>query len=168
MVFAKTCPSAVLLNNGKVLIAGGSQFLEPFGEASAEVYDPVSNTFTVAGPYASFPAPDQNPNDSRLGWCPTALLRPDGKVAILWMGSGADADSEVFDPATNTFAALKTPSFQYLPQVAGVQLASGLVLFTGDNDGNSGGTTFATLYDPNSGLVTLTGNMNSCRMERCW
>jgi hypothetical protein len=116
MSFAKTCPSAVLLNNGKVLIAGGSQFLEPFGEASAEVYDPVSNTFTVAGPYASFPAPDQNPNNSNSGWCPTTLLRPDGKVAILWMGNGVDGVSEVFDPATNTFAALKTPSFQWLPQ----------------------------------------------------
>ncbi len=82
------------------------------------------------------------------------------------MGSGVDAGSEVFDPVTNTFAALKTPSFQYLPQVAGVQFASGLVLFTGDNDGNSAGTTFAALYDPNSGLVTLTGNMNSPRADQ--
>jgi len=52
MSFAKTCPGAILLNNGKVLIAGGSEFNEPFGEVSAEIYDPVSNTFTVAGPYA--------------------------------------------------------------------------------------------------------------------
>lgn len=167
MNFDKTCPSAVLLYNGKVLIAGGSAYFEPFGEAIAEVYDPVSSTFTVAGPYASSPSPDGNPRDSNSGWCPNAFLRQDGMVAILWMGNGVAADSEVFDPSTNTFTALPTPSFQYLPQVAGVQLASGLALFTGANDGLSAdGSTFAALYDPNSGLVTPTGSMNTPRMDQ--
>ena len=166
MYFDKACPSAVLLNNNHVLIAGGSAYFDPFGEATAEVFDPVSRTFTVAGPYASFPSPDGNPRDSNSGWCPNAFLRPDGKVAILWMGNGVDGDSEVYDPATNTFTALPTPSFQYLPQVPGVQLASGLVLFTGVNDGVSNGSTFAALYDPNSGLVTPTGNMNTARTDQ--
>ena len=157
MVFAKTCPSAVLLNNGKVLIAGGSQFLEPFGEASAEVYDPVSQTFTVAGPYASFPSPILDPMHSGDGWCPTALMRRDGKVAILWMGDGVGAASEVFDPATNTFAALQTPLFQGLPQVSDVPLASGLALFAGADSSVTPPSTYAGLYDPNSGLVSLTG-----------
>ncbi|MGD1073074.1 MAG: hypothetical protein ABSB15_23390 [Bryobacteraceae bacterium] len=165
MYFAKACPSAVLLNNGKVLIAGGSAYTEPFGEASAEAYDPVSATFTVAGPYASSPSPDGRLIDSNQGWCPNAFLRPDGKVAILWQGEGVDGVSEVFDPATNTFSALPTPSFQYLPQVPGVQLASGLVLFTGGNDG-LGASTLAGLYDPNSGLVTPTGNMNTARTDQ--
>ena len=50
---------------------------------------------------------------------------------------------------------------------AGVQLASGLVLFTGANDGVSAdGSTFAALYDPNSGLVTPTGSMNTPRMDQ--
>jgi hypothetical protein len=166
MSSAKACPSAVLLNNGKVLIAGGSAYTEPFGEASAEVYDPVSATFTVAGPYASFPSPNGNPTASNDGWCPNAVFRPDGKVAILWMGDGVDGVSEVFDPTTNTFTALPTPSFQWLPQVAGVQLASGLVLFTGANDGLSHGSTFAALYGPNSGLVTPTGSMNTPRTDQ--
>lgn len=165
MYFAKACPSSVLLNNGKVLIAGGSAYTEPFGEASAEVYDPVSGAFTIAGPYASSPSPDGHPLDSNSGWCPNAFLRSDGKVAILWMGNGVDGVSEVFDPATNTFTSLPTQSFQWLPEVAGVQLASGLVLFTGGNDG-LGASTFAGLYDPNSGLVTPTGSLNTARTDQ--
>jgi hypothetical protein len=46
-----------------------------------------------------------------------------------------------------------------------VQLASGLVLFTGGNDG-LGASTFAALYDPSSGLVTPTGSMNTPRTDQ--
>jgi len=160
MNFAKSCPSAVLLNNGKVLIAGGSEFGEHFGEATAEIYDPALNSFAALGPYASAAIggnPEPDPLESyNWGWCPTTVLRPDGRVTIIWLSEsgGGGYSGEVFDPATNTFTAI--PQQFLLPAVPTLQLANGLVLFTGGNDGLVP-STFAALYDPNSGLVTPTG-----------
>ena len=167
MNFAKSCPSAALLNNGKVLIAGGSDWGEPFGEVSAEIYDPALDLFTALGPYASA-AMGGNPGAPAwladgAGWCPTTALRPDGRVTIIWLSGaeGAGLSGEVFDPATDTFTSL--PQQFRLLTVPNLQLANGLVLFAGGYDGLAsvlnvnGASTFAALYDPNSGLVTPTG-----------
>src|ERR1700722_5399905 len=163
MNFAKSCPSAALLNNGKVLVAGGSEFGEPFGEATAEIYDPPLDSFAILGPYATG-ASGGNPGPGELGlglwgWCPTTALRPDGKVTIIWLGGdGGRYSGEVFDPATNTFTLL--PQQSQLPTVPTLQLANGLVLFAGAYDGEFLPGTAAALYDPNSGLITPTGMTN--------
>jgi hypothetical protein len=92
--------TATLLPNGKVLIVG-------FG--SMEMYDPVTNTFA---PPASTPVM----NTARSG--ATATLVPNGKVLIAggYIGSPpySLASTELYDPATNTFAAAgSTPVMNY-------------------------------------------------------
>jgi hypothetical protein len=83
--------SATLLNNGKVLIAGGAPF--PL-LSSAELYDPATGSFTTTGSMTT-------PRDQQ-----TAVLLPDGSVLIVPGGDGADFHSaEIYNPESQTFHA---------------------------------------------------------------
>jgi Galactose oxidase, central domain len=103
-------PAASILNDGRVLFAGG---IDDDGTVlkSAEVYDPVSGTFTRTGDLKA----------ARVS--PTATLLPDGKVlieggayhALYGKGSAhpqfiqAVMLKELYDPQTGTFS-IKNPS----------------------------------------------------------
>lgn len=82
---------AVLLPNGKVLVAGGFD-----GKTSAELYDPATGTWTVTGSMHS-PHPSER-----------MALQPDGKVLVY--GGGFDnypiEGHELYDPATGTWTAI--------------------------------------------------------------
>jgi hypothetical protein len=86
-------PAAILLNNGKVLIAGGS---DSSGNklSSAELYDPATGTFSFTGDMTT-------PRGA-----PTATLLNNGMVLVT---GGADSSgnslnsAELYDPATGTF-----------------------------------------------------------------
>lgn len=86
--------SAALLQDGRVLIAGGidSGFASPI--ASAELYSPATGAFTLAGPMAA----------ARNVFTATRLAS--GQViAVGGMGLlGIEATAELFDPATATFS----------------------------------------------------------------
>ncbi len=90
--------TATLLNNGKVLIAGG--FIAKYdGTTAAEVYDPAAGTFApTAGPL----------HYARGGH--TATLLPSGEVLIVGGYSGRTNDianypavCEIYNPVTNSF-----------------------------------------------------------------
>ncbi len=84
-------PTATLLNNGEVLIAGGYNLSNGFLN-SAQLYNPAAGTFTPTG----------NLNYGRQQ--PTATLLNNGMVLIAGGadGLGALASAELYDPATLT------------------------------------------------------------------
>jgi len=135
--------TATLLPSGKVLIAGGSDGMQPL--ASAELYDPASKTFTTAGSMTA----------ARAGH--TATLLRNGKVLIAGGSDGSQplASAELYDPTTGTFAptgSMKTAGVGVRAAadsvIPAVLLASGKVLFVGGS---------AELYDPVTGTFALAG-----------
>jgi len=135
---ARSAATATLLPNGKVLIAGGS-FL-----TSTELYDPAANTFA---PAASMPFM----NTARS--IATATLLPNGKVLIAggaanMSSTGARGTTDLYDPATNTFAA-STPTMNTARYAAtATLLPNGKVLIAGGTPDGSNFFSSTELYDP--------------------
>jgi hypothetical protein len=160
MATAKRCPAAVLLPNGNVLVAGGwAYWLEPRNAESAELYDPLTGTFSAAGPYAH----SSLSLSVDLPLCSNADLLPDGKVLIVRDDDASTA--EIYDPDTNTFRIAGTVSFGAVLSPATL-LTSGKVLFAGgDVGGYPLGTDTARLYDPSTATSTAVGRMTAGRQD---
>jgi hypothetical protein len=141
--------TATLLANGKVLIAGGAAGFTPL--SAAELYDPVSGTFTPTG----------NMRAPRL--LHTATLLPDGRVLI---AGGSDSQTliptngaEIYDPSIGTFAATGNMIFGHACQQATL-LGNGKVLILG-GDGANDRVPYAELYDPATGTFAPAGTYAS-------
>lgn len=150
MASKRAAHTATLLNNGRVLIAGGF-VANGGGLDSAEVFDTASNTFASA----------ENMSVARAGHTATSL--PNGKVLIAggyngnYLGSG-----ELYDPASGRFTStgrMVTPRSGHVA----VLLNDGKVLLVG---GVGTGWTFlsdAELYDTKTNTFTATGRMKTAR-----
>lgn len=154
MQTARAEHTATLLNDGRVLIAGGCSIALAGPLMSAELFDPTGATSTATG----------SMNTARCGH--TATLLANGKVL---MTGGADATStamasaELFDPTTNTFSttgSLQTARKEHTATL----LANGKVLVTGGIDDKSNDLDSAELYDPAAGtFTTVVGTMTAAR-----
>lgn len=154
--YARSSPTATLLPSGKVLIAGGGVNPTSGPLRTAELYDPATDTFasmstmTVERQYH------------------TATLLSSGKVLVAGgltlAGSVATASADLYDPATNTFAATGAMNGTRLYHTA-TPLSNGVILIAGGTTqlATSTGETGAELYDPASGVFTLTGPLASGR-----
>ena len=124
---------AVLLADGRVLIIGGSDERDGNGAyVSAEIYDPVKNSFRATG----------NMNSPRYKLQGTAMLLSNGKVLV----AGGANRAEIFDPAANTFSYvagdMETPRLF----ATATRLTSGQILITGGYHGNVIVTSNAWVY----------------------
>jgi hypothetical protein len=131
------------LPNGQVLAVGGSPFLKSgAGSATAELYNPATNKWTLTG---SMPS-------GRLGQ--TATLLPDGKVLIV-----GDAHAALlYNEATGTFSPTGgegAATFQRSYQTATL-LANGKVLIAGGVNRSNVPQASASVYDPATGTFTPT------------
>jgi hypothetical protein len=158
MATARQSHTATMLQNGKVLFAGG--FSEYSGGspglASAELFDPTTGTITTTGSMTT----------GRFEH--TATLLPNGKVLITG-GQSASGDqrftgvitAELYDPAVGVFAAagnMTTARFEH----SATLLRNGKVLIAG---GRFPALASAELYDPVTGVFTPTGNMTTPRAQ---
>ena len=111
MIRARSGHTATLLNDGRVLIAGGS------GDRVAEIYDPSTRTFTRTGDMTA---------DRRAH---SATLLADGRVLIAG-GAPWSTSAEIYDPATERFAATGDVLEDQFKQAATL-LPDGRVLIVG-------------------------------------
>lgn len=140
-------PTATLVNNGKVLIAGGISGGTTL--SNVELYEPnAPASTTVLAPLA------------HARWGHTATLLNNGKVLI---AGGSDTNGmplssvELYDPAaggsTRTLAPLSTARYLH----TATPLDNGTVLFLGGNGGANGPPISSVeLYNPSSAGTTLS------------
>ena len=123
--------SAVLLLNGKVLVAGADH--------SVELYDSATGTWSVTGSM-----------NSARGYFPTVLL-PNGKVlAAGGYGSGVLASAELYDPTTGNWSATSSMTTPYHFHTAAL-LQNGKVLVAGGRDAGWNSIPISQLYNPANG-----------------
>ncbi len=151
--------TATLLQNGKVLVAGGIHHDGSYLR-EVELYDPAASTFSATGPLV-FPRTFH-----------TATLLSNGQVLIAGGEYGDPFIShnhrtaELYDPATGTFSL--TGSLNELRYSAtATLLPNGKVLVAGGNQTDYGdplhSLAAAELYDPATGTFNVTGSMPSAR-----
>jgi hypothetical protein len=142
---------AVTLADGRVLVLGGTDSsASPVALESAEVYDPVSGTWSVTGSMTT----GRN--------VPAAVLLEDGRVLVAGGAPGAGASEttcELYDPATGTFAAAAAMDGPRA-YAGATRLADGRVLVAG---GSSGATSWndAEVYDPTTDTWVPAGTLTA-------
>ncbi len=140
MTMGRAGPMAVLLRDGKVLIAGGLRYDLA---AAGELYDPATKTFSPTGSMVM----------STSGQ--TATLLPDGRV--LFTGGGV-REVELYDPATGKFSLGGSMSEPRDGETATV-LQDGRVLIAGGGRVDGVFDASAELYDPATDTFTQAGSM---------
>ncbi len=146
--------SAVRLQDGRVLVAGGTGNGDVL--SSAEIYDPASETWTLTG-------------DMGIKVYAFALtLLPDGKVLLaggLFEPPATSSTALLYDPASGSWqptGSLNTSRCSH----SATLLENGQVLVAGGESGtglNIGSVDSSELYDPTTGIWTLTGNLRIAR-----
>jgi len=148
---ARVYHTATLLNNGVVLIAGGSDN-NGNSSASAELYNPATGTF----------APTLSLNTARYRH--TATLLNNGMVLI---AAGEDSNgnalarAELYNPATGTFTSSGSLNTARILHTATL-LNNGTDLMAGGY-GSSAYLTAAELNNPATGTFAPTGSLNIAR-----
>ncbi len=147
MIAARQSHTATLLQDGKVLIAGGSNRVVVL--ASAELFDPVTGSFSDTG---SMTTP-------RGGH--EATLLDNGKVLITGgLGERENylASAELYDSATRRFEPAGEMKIARVSHRATL-LANGKVLITGGLSPDWPQQKLAEIYDPATGAFSPAGEM---------
>jgi hypothetical protein len=152
--------TVTLLPNGKVLILGGlnsNTVSAALALNTAELYDPATGVFTATG------------NMTTARDLATATVLPNGKVLVVGGYNATSAtltSAELYDPATGVFTATGSMSVPRQEHTATV-LPNGKVLIAGGVKWAFPTTFYASaeIYDPATGLFTLTETMNSPHVD---
>ncbi len=141
---ARMWHTATLLQNGKVLVAGGNNRIGTL--ASAELYDPATGTWSTTG------SPAIGRSDH------TATLLPNGKVLVVG-GATDNTSAELYDPTTGRWSTTGRTVATHREHTATL-LRDGTVLVAGGDDFDRGppSNRVAELYDPATGTWRQTGS----------
>lgn len=157
MTVARNGQTATLLNNGKVLLAGGERTAAAPGyTASAELFDPATDTFAPTGD-ATVPIAGQH-----------AILLPSGKVLLMGQYvSSCEQPSDLYDPSTGLFSQLSLPAYDEALGLAAISLPNGLGFFSGGAPLNCTGFGFVMahtqFFDPGTNLFFGGPSLNKPR-----
>src|ERR1700735_1749294 len=146
--------TATLLQDGRVLIAGGMRRNQDFYR-SAELYDPATGKFEAAG----------SMNLARVG--PAAALLQSGKVLIAggYIGHDCTDLAELYDPATGKFEVVGRMTV-VRGRPSATLLNNGDVLITGGSDRDSpGGVASAEIFRSADLQFEAVGSMHSGRIS---
>ena len=147
-----TNATTTLLNNGKVLIAGG-------GSTTALLYDPATNTTSVAGTM------------NMVRQSATATLLGDGTVLIAGgrdQNSNKNAQAEIYDPVAGTFTPTNNNMANSRDNHRAVRfVVSGVekVLITGGVNPSGSNLAAVEIYDTATKLFTLMPNSLGARQS---
>jgi len=147
--------ATVLPVDGRVLVIGGFSFADGGALLTAEIYDPVNNSWA---PTASMTIP-------RFGH--TATLLKNGLVLVVGGNDNVEhlASAEIYDPSTGTWSTTGSMAEARGNHTATL-LQDGRVLVAGgwDQAVNLGSAT-AEIYDPTSGTWSAAGSMSVARIS---
>ena len=158
---ARQGATATVLPNGKVLVAGGSTYINGSALTSAELYDPATGTWTLTGSL-----------NIRRAQHTATLLATNGVVLVAGGGDGYTFytnTAELYNPATGAWTLTGSMSVARFGH-ASTQLSTGQVLAAGGQSTQNLGCppcgnieSSAETYDPGSGTWSSAGNMFSVR-----
>ena len=154
---ARRNAQGVLLQDGRVLVVGGNNDAAlggPNDFASAELYDPVADTWTYAAPM----------NTPRYAF-QTATLLLNGKVLVTGGANGSNAwlsSTEVYDPKANTWTNTGNLPIGVYGHTATL-LKNGNVLVGGGVTTNNVPVNTASLYNPKTNKWSSVPNMTYAR-----
>ncbi|MCG8462963.1 MAG: hypothetical protein MI919_42305, partial [Holophagales bacterium] len=143
--------AAVLLSDGRALVAGGNYRNGNGALSSAEIYDSDGDSWSSIG------------NMSAKRYRPVAILLGDGRVMVLG-GSGISGTldtTEIYDPISAAWQQTAPPIRAIHSHFTATVLPSGKVLVAGGNSGEALAST--QLYDPRTDTWTESGPLNFAR-----
>ncbi len=151
LVVPRLFHTASLLQNGKVLIAGG--FANGFTQFSSELYDPATKMWSATGDMAA----------QRQDHVQVSLA--DGRALVAGGDCGSTcalSSAETYNPATGVWTLTRdmTAGRKYL---LATLLQNGQVLVVGGEDAHEIVLTSAELYNPATGKWTATGSTHTPR-----
>jgi hypothetical protein len=155
MTSPRTSHTATLLQNGKVLITGGQLNNDGDGLDTAELFDPLTESFTA------IPNKMISPRGGHA-----AVLLNEGYVLLMggfYNSSVALRTAEVYDPATDQFYPLPTLLTSPRAELTASLLPDGKVLIAG-GESDQIFTDTAELFDPSTlGFTAISATMTSIR-----
>ena len=160
---ARSFFSATLLNDGRVLVAGG-QDTDNLSLKSSEIYDPAAGKWSPTGEMT-------NARKNHR-----ATLLQDGRVLVTGgldvgegvlrsqTGKGVVSLAEIYDPAAGVWESIADMNEARTLHQA-VLLQDGRVLVIGGGDADYEPIASAEIYDASIGTWTVTGDMLKARQE---
>ena len=150
MATARALHTASLLNNGSVLVAGGTNI---FGDISgAELFDPTSNTWMDAG------------SMSTTHIYHTSTLLQDGTVVIVG-GDPTRLVTELYNPGSGpgpgSWTKLPNLNFARQNQAATLLESGDLLIIAGDGSGQT-----AEIFNPSTGTWNVTNSTTATYSDR--
>lgn len=139
----------VLLDNGKALLIGGYTGSGAGDIADCELYDPVTNTWSLTDPL----------NQGRTNVCCVKIA--DGSVLVSGGGSSYFSTAEVYDPTTNLWTQVNDMNSRRLRHTLTL-LDNNMVLAVGGYNGTTVVNT-CELFNPATGTWSLTGSITDER-----